>query len=125
MPTMPPASSGHNRAISMCLRCGQIVVRCSSVPQPVIRIAECSGSIRCSQIDDAASPKAKPLPPAAMPPSSAPSQRKPSVSNGTPSTIGSAQIEDEEKADGDHAGKAEREGGERLFAEVEEFHRQH
>ena len=79
-PARPPSRKGHNRATSMCRRCGQIVVRCNNTPQPVHMMAECNGSMRCSQIDEAASAKAKPLPPAAMPPTSAPSQRMASVS---------------------------------------------
>ena len=71
---MPPSRNGHSLPISMCRRCGQIVVECKSTPQPVTISAQCTGSMRCSQIDVAAMPKAKPLAPAATPPSKAPSQ---------------------------------------------------
>ena len=80
MPATPPSRNGHSLANSMWCRCGQIVVECSSTPQPVTISAQCTGSMRCSQIADAATPKAKPLPPAATPPNSAPIQRTARVS---------------------------------------------
>src|SRR6185437_6362626 len=103
MPRSPPAMNGDTRARLMFLRCGQSVEVCSSTPAPVTIMVECSGSTRCSQIEEAASAKAKPEPPAAMPPSSAPSQRIAMVSSGRPPNMPSAEIEDE----GEHA-QAER-----------------
>src|SRR6185312_13038838 len=77
---MPPTTNGQIRPTSRCLRCGQSVERCNSMPQPVARTAEWIGSMRCSQMEVEASAKAKPLAPAAMPPSSAPSHKMASVS---------------------------------------------
>src|SRR6185437_13640693 len=97
MPRRPPAMKGDTRATLMFLRCGQMVDMCSSTPAPVTMIVECNGSTRCSQIEEAASAKAKPEPPAAMPPSSAPSQRMAMVSSVSPANMPSAEIEDEDE----------------------------
>src|SRR6185437_10966405 len=124
-PVTPPSTNGQTRLRSTCLRCGQIVLVCSRMPQPVIRIAECNGSMRCSQIAEAASPKAKPLAPAAMPPSSAPSHKMASVSSGRPNSIRSAQMEHKDEPDGEHRRDTNRQCCERLFAEIEEFDGEH
>src|SRR6185437_4385542 len=100
MPRSPPAMNGDTRARLMFLRCGQSVEVCSSTPAPVTIMVECSGSTRCSQIEEAASAKAKPEPPAAMPPSSAPSQRMAMVSSVRPPNMPSAEIEDEDEPGG-------------------------
>src|SRR5579872_4283713 len=77
--------------------------------------------MRCSHIDEAASPKAKPLAPAATPPTSAPSQRKMSVSRGIPAIIRSTGIEDEDEADGANRGDTGRQHRQGLLAKIEEF----
>src|SRR6185437_3573348 len=120
MPTSAPAMNGDRRATLMFLRCGQIVDRCSSTPAPVTMIVECSGSTRCSQIEEAASAKAKPEPPAAMPPSSAPSQRMAMVSSGRPN-MPSAEIEDEDEPGCTRRGGADGDDGGGLLAEIEKL----
>src|SRR6185437_9614722 len=81
--------------------------------------------MRCSHIDEAASPKAKPLAPAAMPPTSAPSQRMARVSYDRPAIMPSAGVENEDDADREHDGKAGGQHGEGLLAKIEKFDRQH
>src|SRR6185312_4400496 len=124
MPTIPPIRNGVSRCISICLRSGQSVVRCSNVPQAVIKIAECSGSIRCSQIDDEARPNAKPLAPAAMPPSNPPSHKNPRVSMGMPAIMRSNRVQDESKPHRENRGEANGKDRERLFAKIKKFDRE-
>src|SRR6185437_1587356 len=81
--------------------------------------------MRCSHIDEAASPKAKPLAPAAMPPTSAPSQRMARVSYDRPAIMPSAGVDNEDDADREHDGKAGGQHGEGLLAKIEKFDRQH
>src|SRR3569623_913748 len=120
MPNRPPAMKGDTRATLMCLRCGQMVEQCSSTPAPVTMMVECSGSTRCSQIEEAASAKAMPEPPAAMPPSSAPSQRMAMVSSGRPN-MPSAEIKDEDEPGRTRRGGADGDDGGSLLAEIEKL----
>src|SRR5579875_1425790 len=121
MPASPPAMNGDTRRGSMFLRWGQSVAVCKMTPAPVTMIVECNGSMRCSQIEEAASAKAKPEPPAAMPPSSAPSHSTAMVSNEKPPSMSSAEIEDEDEPGGAGGGSADGDEGGGPFAEVEEF----
>src|SRR3954469_19168895 len=123
-PSTPASRNGQSRQRSSERRNDQIVPHWITSPPETTRNAVWIGAMACSQTADAATPKAKPAAPDAMPPRNAPSQRTASVVAGNEAKI-SDHIEQEREADGESCSKAERQGDAGALPHRQEFDGKH